>query len=330
MPQILAPGRRCTAGLLLVAFLAFFVAPVPALAATSSLDAEREFIALVNIERAKHGVGALTERGDVTSVARGWSATMARQDRLAHNPDFGTQITGWSRISENVGVGPSVESLHRALMNSAGHRSNILDDQVMDIGVGVVQSGGKVWVTQNFRRPSGSPSAAAPTTLRFGDVSSRNTHATSITTVALSGIEDGCSAARFCPTGSVTRAQFASMLVRALDVPPTTERRFTDVTGTHAADIEALAAAGITAGCTATTFCPALQLNRAQMATFLARALELAPVPSPFPDTHAAHDGSIGALYDRQIILGCTTTRFCSTDTVNRAQTASMLARTVG
>lgn len=330
MPLIIASGRLLTVGTLLVALLALFMAPMSALASSSTLDAEREFIALVNIERAKHGVGAVTERGDITSVARRWSGRMAEHGRISHNSDFSTQITGWSRVSENVGVGPSVESIHRALMNSDGHRRNILDDQVMDVGIGVAFSGGRVWVTQNFRRPQGSPTAAPPTTTRFGDVSSQNTHAKAITTVAAGGIEEGCSSARYCPTGDVSRAQFASMLVRALKVPATTGTRFTDVSGPHAADIEALAAAGITTGCTPTTFCPELRLNRAQMASFLARALELPPTPSPFPDTHIVHDGSIGALHSRGIILGCTTSRFCSSIAVNRAQTASMLARTVG
>ena len=330
MPHSMTSARRLTVSGMLVALIALFTSPVPALASSGPVDAEREFIALVNIERAKHGVGAVTERGDITSVARSWSGRMARQGRISHNPDFSTQITGWSRISENVGVGPSVESIHRALMDSAGHRRNILDERVMDVGVGVVFTDGRVWVTQNFRRPQVSPTAAPPTTTRFGDVSSQNHHAEAITAVAAGGIEAGCSPARYCPAGSVNRSQFASMLVRALKVPATSETRFTDVSGPHAADIEALAIAGITTGCTPTTFCPNQRLNRAQMASFLARALELPPIPSPFPDTHSAHDGSIGALHDRGIILGCTTSRFCSSTAVNRAQTASMLARTVG
>lgn len=54
-----------------MSLLAFLVAPVPALADTSPIDAEREFIAPINIELAKHGLGAVTERNDVTTVARG-------------------------------------------------------------------------------------------------------------------------------------------------------------------------------------------------------------------------------------------------------------------
>ncbi len=39
--------------------------------------------------------------------------------------------------------------------------------------------------------------------------------------------------------------------------------------------IEALAASGITAGCSATEYCPDAPLTRAQMAVFLAKALGL-------------------------------------------------------
>jgi hypothetical protein len=52
---------------------------------------------------------------------------------------------------------------------------------------------------------------------------------------------------------------------------------FTDVPSSHQffREIEALAAAGITLGCTATQYCPNNSVTRAQMAAFLARALGL-------------------------------------------------------
>jgi uncharacterized protein YkwD len=303
--------------------------PAPAEASSSSDAARRaelEFLSLVNIERAKHGVGALAERTDIRTVARTWSATMADRNRLGHNPDYSRQITGWQRVSENVGVGPSVAGLHRAFMESDGHRRNVLDDRVTEVGVGVVIAGGRIWVTLNFRRPSTDPTALPPTLTTFGDVSSTNVHADAIRRIVTARVEPGCTSARFCPTATVTRAQFASMLVRALELPPTTERRFTDTTGPHAADIEALAAAGLTNGCSATTFCPDQRLTRAHLATMLARALKLDPVPPTFTDAPANHAGAIGALTAAGIVKGCTPTTYCPTQTITRAQTASMLA----
>jgi hypothetical protein len=171
--------------------------------------------------------------------------------------------------------------------------------------------------------------ADAATHTSFVDVNSRSVHAPAIKTVAQQGIIDPCGSSRFCPGDSVTRAQFATMLVRSLDLPSSSTRSFGDVSGRHAADIEALAAAGLTKGCTEDRFCPDTELTREQLASFFARALDATPTPSPFGDMTATHDGSVGALHARNIIKGCTTTSFCPRLQVNRAQTATMLARSL-
>ncbi len=319
--------RRGALLLVLSLALSLIWLPAPASAANGAGEAELDFAALINVERAKQGLGALTVQREIVTVARRHSQTMADQQRLHHNPNFSTQITGWQRVSENVGVGPSVSAIHRALMASEGHRRNILDDRVTEVGIGVVISSGRVWVTQNFRRPSSGVQYSAPSTTVFGDVGSNSVHAASITKVASQKIAEPCAAVRFCPAAPVTRGEFATMLVRALDLPATTERHFSDVSGPHAADIEALAAAGLTSGCADGRFCPDRRLSRAQMATFFARALRATPQTSPFDDVGNTHDGAVGALHARGIIHGCTKTTFCPSTAVTRAQTASMLAR---
>lgn len=88
------------------------------------------------------------------------------------------------------------------------------------------------------------------------------------------GISNGCSATAFCPNAPTTREQMASFLVRALQLPASTFDYFGDDEGSiHEADINALAQAGITSGCTATTYCPGASVTREQMAAFLHRAL---------------------------------------------------------
>jgi hypothetical protein len=74
-----------------------------------------------------------------------------------------------------------------------------------------------------------------------------------------------------------------SFLARALELTPTDTIPFSDVSGTHAGNIGAIAAAGITLGCdsTGTRFCPDASVTRAQMATFLARGLGLPPIVPP-------------------------------------------------
>ena len=114
--------------------------------------------------------------------------------------------------------------------------------------------------------------------------------------LAAAGITKGCNPpenTRFCPNDTVTRGQMAAFLVRALGL---TERdpdvSFTDDDGLiFEADIEKLATAGITRGCNPpdnTRYCPHARLTRAEMATFLTRALNLsANAPSNFTVSEA-------------------------------------------
>lgn len=83
---------------------------------------------------------------------------------------------------------------------------------------------------------------------------------------------------RYCPDDTVTRGQMASFLVRAFDLEPAqSSAGFTDVDvgSTHGADIDALFAAGVTAGCAddPLRYCPGQSVKRGEMATFLHRAL---------------------------------------------------------
>ena len=100
------------------------------------------------------------------------------------------------------------------------------------------------------------------------------TFETNINRLAASGITKGCTPTTFCPSADVTRGQMAAFLVRALNLPTTSTDYFSDDNGTtFEQDINRLAAAGITTGCTATTFCPTANVTRGQMAAFLHRAL---------------------------------------------------------
>ena len=81
---------------------------------------------------------------------------------------------------------------------------------------------------------------------------------------------------RYCPDRSVTRAQMATFLVRAFDLEEAPPAGFVDTEeSVHSANIDALAAAGITAGCKTDplSYCPDKPVTRAQMATFLHRAI---------------------------------------------------------
>jgi zinc D-Ala-D-Ala carboxypeptidase len=108
---------------------------------------------------------------------------------------------------------------------------------------------------------------------------------------------------------------------------------FTDVADSpFAADIEWLAAAGITAGCTAERFCPGDPVTREQMASFLVRMFELPPTAvEPFTDVAASgHRTQINRLAAAGITGGCAPDRFCPRGLVTREQMASFIARAAG
>ncbi len=108
----------------------------------------------------------------------------------------------------------------------------------------------------------------------FSDDTGRSGEA-AINRLRAANITTGCAVGLYCPTELVSRGQMASFLARAFALPPTTTDFFTDDTGTtHEANINRVAAAGITSGCSPTTYCPTASVTRGQMAAFLRRALE--------------------------------------------------------
>ena len=81
----------------------------------------------------------------------------------------------------------------------------------------------------------------------------------------------------FCPNRSISRAEMAVFLSRAFDLPDGPDPGFSDVPDDawYAADAARLAASGITLGCgDGTKFCPSRTTTRAEMATFLHRAMD--------------------------------------------------------
>ena len=189
----------------------------------------------------------------------------------------------------------------------------------------------------------GGGGPAPPQSAGFTDVDPAGVHATNIEALFAAGITVGCQREplrRFCPGQSVTRAQMATFLARALNPEtPSGSAGFADVdpAGVHTANIEALFAAGITVGCQREPlrrFCPGQSVTRAQMATFLARALnpETPSGSAGFADVDPAgvHTANIEALFAAGITVGCQREplrRFCPGQPVTRAQMATFLAR---
>src|SRR3981081_2261734 len=82
---------------------------------------EAQFVAKINALRVSKGLVALVPDGHLTDVARAWSAGMAQAGGISHNPNFPNQVSGWRKLGENVGVGPSVDWLEQAFEASPHH-----------------------------------------------------------------------------------------------------------------------------------------------------------------------------------------------------------------
>lgn len=126
---------------------------------TIDIEAEKIMLDLVNRERANAGVATVRHDKAIIEVARAHSRDMFERKYFSHiSPDgddtgdrmekagFSFQIAG-----ENLAYAPDVQTAHEGLMNSEGHRRNILDPQFHRIGIGVIDGGiyGKMFV-QNF------------------------------------------------------------------------------------------------------------------------------------------------------------------------------------
>ena len=149
-----------------------------------------------------------------------------------------------------------------------------------------------------------------------------------ITWVAQSGIMDGCSASQFCPKGFLTRGQLASALANGLNLPATDDDFYPDDAGSpHEADINRLAAAGLTRGCGDGNYCPGQAVRRGLLASALAWALDLPAAEDDFftDDTGDRHEANINSIAAAGITSGCGDGRYCPEYRVRRAQGAAFL-----
>ncbi|MEA2024628.1 MAG: hypothetical protein U9N79_10140 [Actinomycetota bacterium] len=130
-----------------------------------------------------------------------------------------------------------------------------------------------------------------------------------INRLAASGITKGCNPPvndHVCPEGNVTRGQMAAFLVRAFGYKDNGggDLFVDDDTSIFEGDIDRLGAAGVTKGCDPPAndrFCPDDPVLRDQMASFLARALRMAPIypPPPVVPQFALAWGSSGSDPDQ-------------------------------
>ena len=192
----------------------------------------------------------------------------------------------------------------------------------------------RVEVGTGIADPSGNPVAATTSTFTTGTASFDDTGASifgaEIEWLLASGITGGCTKEKFCPTTQVRREQTAAFLARAMALPSSPTDFFADdADSIHEAAINRLAAAALTGGCARDRFCPRSLMTRAQMASFLARALRLPNTAHDYftDDEGTIHENAINRLAAAGIVGGCSAGHYCPGSAVTREQMAAFLYR---
>lgn len=123
-------------------------------------DLEAQMLVLINEERAKEGLPRLEPDPEMREVARGHSADMFKRGYFAHKtPEDKSPFdrmdearVKFKTAGENLALAPTLKIAHTGLMNSPGHRANILQPNFGRVGIGILDGGRRgLMVTQNFR-----------------------------------------------------------------------------------------------------------------------------------------------------------------------------------
>ena len=126
---------------------------------TVDFESERQMFNLVNQERVKFGVALLVWDESRVQVGRKHSRDMFERGYFSHyspeGKDVGDRLEeagiSYTYAGENLALAPNVQRAHAGLMNSEGHRRNILDPAFKKLGIGAIDGGvyGKMF-TQVF------------------------------------------------------------------------------------------------------------------------------------------------------------------------------------
>lgn len=124
-------------------------------------DLEAGMLELINQERAANGLSPLEADPEMREVAIKHSADMFTRGYFSHNtPEAKTPFdrmreddVRFRTAGENLALAPTLQIAHTGLMNSPGHRANILRPAFGRVGIGILDGGGRrgLMVTQNFR-----------------------------------------------------------------------------------------------------------------------------------------------------------------------------------
>ncbi|MFL6374133.1 MAG: CvpA family protein [Pyrinomonadaceae bacterium] len=123
-------------------------------------DLEEQMLVLVNQERTSRGLKPLVMDEELRQVARSHSEDMFARGYFSHYTPEGkdpfdrmrTAGVTFRTAGENLALAPTLQLAHTGLMNSPGHRANILHTQFGRVGIGILDGGRRgIMVSQEFR-----------------------------------------------------------------------------------------------------------------------------------------------------------------------------------
>lgn len=132
----------------LVLSVSFLALPAHA-ADTHASNLEQEMLKYVNEARQAEGLAPLQMMPELVDLARLKSKDMIDKNYFDHNsPTYGSPFTmlknhgiNYRTAGENLAGNSSVSDAHKRLMNSPGHRKNILNPSFTHVGIGIVPGG---------------------------------------------------------------------------------------------------------------------------------------------------------------------------------------------
>jgi uncharacterized protein YkwD len=120
------------------------------LASSACTPQEEDAFRAVNTLREVNGLRWLDWNQGAYDKAVAWSNHMADQDTLSHSTLADGVPAGWHLLGENVAYAGTVAQAMQALESSPPHRANLLNPAFTSVAIGVVERGGRVWVTEVF------------------------------------------------------------------------------------------------------------------------------------------------------------------------------------
>ncbi|MGF7399921.1 CAP domain-containing protein [Thermoanaerobacterium thermosaccharolyticum] len=109
---------------------------------------EKQLVDLINKERTSRGLSPLTIDENLSKVAHIKAEDMKGNNYFSHtSPTYGSPFDmmkqfgiSYNAAAENIAENSDVVSAHYALMNSSGHRDNILNPYFNKVGVGIISN----------------------------------------------------------------------------------------------------------------------------------------------------------------------------------------------